>query len=86
MSVSMPVYIQSSLLKFQRETTTKPQDAPHWWNQPTYGAKTQHADTNKAYLVDAKSTLYVQQVCRTFLYYAISLEQTMLAALNAISA
>ena len=40
-SVSMPGYVKSALLKFQREATTKPQDAPHRWNQPTYGAKTQ---------------------------------------------
>ena len=35
--------------------------------------------------MDAKSTLYVQQVCGTFLYYAIAVDQTMLEALNAIS-
>ena len=37
-------------------------------------------------LEDAKSTLYVQQACGNFLYYAITVDQTMLAALNAISA
>ena len=36
--------------------------------------------------MDAESTLYVQQVCGTFLYYAILVDQAMLAALNAISA
>ena len=61
-SVSMPGYVKSSLLKLQRKATTKPQYAPHCWNQPTYGAKTQYANTDKADLVDAKSTLYVQQV------------------------
>ena len=81
----MPVYVKASLLKFRCKSTTKPQDAPYRWNQPTYGAKTQYADTDKADLVDAKSTLYVQQVCGTFLYYSIAVDQTMLAALNAIS-
>ena len=85
MSVSIPGYVKSSHLKFQREATTKPQDALHRWNQPTYGVKNQYADTKKSELVDAKSTLYVQQVCRTFLYYAIAVDQTMLAGLNAIS-
>ena len=51
----------------------------HIWRQ------TQYADTDKADLVDAKSTLYVQQVCGTFLYYAIAVDQTILSALNAIS-
>ena len=82
----MPGYVKAALLKFQREATTKPQDAPHRRNQPTYGSKTQYADNNKAYLVDVKSTLYVQQVCGTFLYYAATVDQTMFAALNAISA
>ena len=31
-SVSMPGYVKAALLKFQREATTKPQDAPHRWN------------------------------------------------------
>ena len=34
--------------------------------------------------MDAKSTLYVQQVFGTFLYYAITVDQTMLADLNTI--
>ena len=55
--VSMPGYVKADLLKFQREATTKPQDSLHWWNQPTYGAKNQYSDTNKADLVDANSTL-----------------------------
>ena len=82
----MPGYVKAALLKFQREATTKTQYALHRWNQPTYGYKIQYAITNKADLVDAKSTLYVQQVCVTFLYYAIAVDQTMLAALNTISA
>ena len=81
----MSGYVKAVLLKFQREAITKPQDAPHHWNQPTYGAKTQYDDTDKADLVNAKSTLYVQQFCGNFLYYAILVDQTMLAALNAIS-
>ena len=35
--------------------------------------------------MDAKYTLYIQQVCGKFLYYAISVDQTMSTALNAIS-
>ena len=61
MSVSMPGYVQAALLKFQNEATTNPENALHQWNQPTYGAKTQYADTNNADLLDAYSTVYVQQ-------------------------
>ena len=86
LSVSMSGYVKADLLKFQHEATTKLQDAPHRWNEPTYGAKTQYANNDKANLVDANSTLYVQQVCGTFLYYAIAVNQTILASINAISA
>ena len=85
-SFSMPGYVKAALLKFQRKATTKPQDAPHRWNQPTYGTKTQYAHTDKADLLNTKYTLYVQQVCGTFLYYTIAVDQTMLVALNDISA
>ena len=78
-------YVQADLLKFQSEATTKPQDFLHRWNQPTYGAKTQYADTNNADLVDAQSTLYVQRFCGTFLCYAIALEQTISVSLNNIA-
>ena len=74
----MPGYFQAALLKFQSETTTKPQDAPHRWNHPTYGAKIQYADTDNADLLDAQSTLYVQRVYGAFFYYAIAVDQTML--------
>ena len=50
-----------------------------------YGTKTQYADTDTEELVDAKSTMYVQKLCGTFPYYAISVEQTMLVALNTIA-
>ena len=81
----MPGYVKAALLKFQREAITKPQDSPHRWNQPIYGAKIQYANTDKAELVDANSTLYTPEFCGTFLYYAIAVDQTILAALNAIS-
>ena len=82
----MSGYVKASLLKFHREATTKPQDAPHRLNQPTYGTKTQYDETDKADLVNANSTLYIEQVCGYSLYYSIVVDQTMLADLNDISA
>ena len=67
-SVLMPVYVQTALLKFQSDATPKNQDALHRWNQPTYGANTQYANTGNVDLVDAQSMLYVQLVCGYFLY------------------
>ena len=81
----MPGYAHTSLLKFQSESTTNPQDGPHRWNQPTYGSNTQYDDTKNADVVDVHYTLYVQRVYETFLYYTIAVDQKMLVALNAIS-
>ena len=49
-----------------------------------YESKTQYSDTDMVELMNVHSTLYIQKVCGTFLYYAISLDQTMLVALNTI--
>ena len=38
--VSMTGYVESALLKFQREATKKNQYFPHRWNQTMYGANT----------------------------------------------
>ena len=42
-TLSMPRYIQKALHKFQHPLPTKPQHAPHSWNQPVYGATRQYA-------------------------------------------
>ena len=78
-------YVKSAVLKFQREATKTSQDAPHRWNQPIYSAKNQYADTDTGDLVHDQYTLYVQKVCRTFLYYCIAVDQTLLVALNTIT-
>ena len=41
----MPNYIKQVLHKFKHPLAPKPEDAPHKWNQPKYGAKQQLADT-----------------------------------------
>ena len=81
----MTEYIKASLLKFLCKATKKKQDFPQCWNHPISGVKTQCADTDTAELLDAQSTLYVQKVCGTFLYYTIAVYQTMLVAMNIIA-
>ena len=81
----MPGYVKTDLLKFQHKSTQKHQDAFEPWNQPMYGAKTQYAGTDTEELLDAHPTLYLQKFYGTFLYYAVAVDQTTLAALNNIS-
>jgi hypothetical protein len=40
--LSMPGYIKEALHKFQHPTPTLPENPPHTWNPPVYGAKTQY--------------------------------------------
>ena len=51
-----------------------------------YGQKIQYSDPldTAEYLLDKETTL-VQQVCGTFLYYAIAIDNTILPALSNIS-
>jgi hypothetical protein len=82
----MPGYIRAALHKFQHKWNQRRQDAPHSWNQPTYGAKVQYADNpDDSPPLVAKSVWLVQKVAGTFLYYAMAADCTMLAALGSIT-
>ena len=82
----MPTYIQESLHKFQHPSPSRPQDAPHAWNQYVYGAAVQYAyqpDTSP--LLPPKSINLVQQIIGTLIYYAIVVDPTMIVAISAIA-
>jgi hypothetical protein len=85
--LSMPGYVRDALHKFQHPAPTRRQDAPHSWNQPTYGAKVQYADDcDDSPLLAAKSVTLVQKIVGVFLYYAMAIDSTMLVALGSIAA
>jgi hypothetical protein len=42
--LSMPGYIKAALHKYQHAAPTRPEHAPHTWNPPVYGAKTQYVE------------------------------------------
>ena len=61
--ISMPTYINEALHKFQHPVPSCPQDAPHTWNQPVYGASVQYADQpDDSNLLPPKSIDLVQQI------------------------
>jgi hypothetical protein len=83
----MPGYVEAALHKFQHPAPTRPEDSPHAWNQPTYGAKIQYAkalDTSPCF--SAKETTHIQQIIGSFLYYGIAVDPTMLVAIGSIAA
>jgi hypothetical protein len=84
--ISMPMYIPALLHKFQHPMPRRRQDAPHAWVTPTYGAKIQYAandDTSPR--LSPKDITRIQQIVGTLLYYAVSVDPTLLVALGAIS-
>ena len=77
----MPGYVKKSLLRFQHIAQRK-QRAPHQWNQPVYGCKTQftpESDTSPP--VSASAKTLIQQVVGTFLYYGLKMTSPCLLPL-----
>ncbi len=66
--LSMPYYIKKALKQFQHIAGTL-QQSPYPSVPIQYGAKKQYATTEStAPLVDAKSKIFIQQVCGKFLF------------------
>jgi hypothetical protein len=82
---SMPTYIAKALHKFQHTPPTKPQDPPHDHTEPVYGQKVQLANKDNSPSLNASGTKRVQEVSGTLLYYARTVDPTMLCALNEIT-
>jgi hypothetical protein len=80
-------YVTAALHKFQHAMSTRPADAPHAWNQPTYSAKIQYApEANTTMPVTPPQVMHIQQVIGTLMYYSIAIDSMMLVALGTITA
>ena len=64
----------------------QPEDAPHGYAQPMYGAKQQFAVTDKSPALDEEGKKRIQEIVGTLLYYARAIDSTLLPALNTIAA
>jgi hypothetical protein len=83
---SMPGYIDRALQRFAHCDPTKPEYSPHAWQKPNYGAKVQYASHDEgAILVDSADTKRIQEVLGTLLYYARTVDPTMLVAIGSIA-
>ena len=84
--ISMPGYVKAALHKFSHPQPTHPEDAPHIWTKPTYGAKIQYAETqSEAEPLPQPSVTRIQQIIGTLLYYSIAVDPTMLVAIGTIA-
>jgi hypothetical protein len=67
----MPGYIKAALHKYQHPAPTRPEHAPHTWNPPIYGAKTQFVnEATPSPTLSDKDVNKLQQLMGTLLYYA----------------
>jgi hypothetical protein len=79
MDLSMPGYIKAALHKYQHPDPTRPEHAPHKWNPPVYGAKTQYVeDDNNSPALSAKNVTKLQQLTGTLLYYARAVDPALI--------
>ena len=88
MDISMPGYVKEALQKFHHPTPSQPKHSPYQLNPPNYGSTSpqlahQAPESPKLYRLEANT---VQQVVGTFLYYARSVDPTMLVAFKSIAA
>jgi hypothetical protein len=84
--LSMPGYIKAALHKYQHAAPTRPEHAPHTWNPPIYGAKTQyveHETTSPS--LSAKDVNKLQQLTGTLLYYARAVDPTLIMPINVLA-
>ena len=82
----MPGYVEKVLHKYQHPKPIKPEYSPHVHAEPIFGAKQQFAKVDTSPLVDAQTTKRIQGIIRSLLYYARTIDNTMLTAINEISA
>jgi hypothetical protein len=84
--ISMPGYIERALQRFQHEPPVRPQNAPHSWQKPEYGATTQFApELDHTPALDLSDTKKVQEILGTLLYYARAVDPTLLVAIGSLA-
>ena len=87
--VSMPIYIDKVLKRFQHKKTTKPQCSPH--ESAPYilmkkGQRQYAQSPDKSSPLNSIDTTTVQSIVGSLLYYAQAIDNTLLPALNSIAA
>jgi hypothetical protein len=82
----MPGYIKAALHKYQHAAPARPEHAPHTWNPPIYGAKTQYVeDETPSPALSDKDVNKLQQLTDTLLYYARAVNPTLLMPINVLT-
>ena len=84
--MSMPGYIERTLQRFKHIASPQAEHAPHPWQRPTYGAKTQFAAMpDDSPSLDAADKTRILEVLGTLLFYARAIDSTMLTAIGELA-
>jgi hypothetical protein len=83
--ISMPGYVSNVLSKFQHDAPKHPQHTPSRYVTPVYGAKTQYVTKDETPPLTAKQCLTIQKVTGSVLFYARTVDPTVLMPLNDIA-
>jgi hypothetical protein len=79
-------YIKAALHKYQHAAPTRPEHAPHMWNPPVYGAKTQYVkNETTSPALSVKDVNKLQQLTGTLLYYARAVDPTLIMPINMLA-
>jgi hypothetical protein len=82
----MPGYLDKGLMKFKHVAPSKKQNSPHPHVIPQYRAKTQYAEyQDESPLLNKEEMKHVQAVMGTLLYYACTVDSTILPALSSLA-
>jgi hypothetical protein len=82
----MPGYIKAALHNYQHPAPSCPKHAPHTWNPPIYGAKTQFVnEATPSPALSDKDFNKLQQLIGTLLYYARAVDPTLSMPINVVA-
>ena len=81
----MPGYVTTALQRFRHQLKNTRQSSPHHHVPPTYGARVQFSEPeDDTPLLPEERLKFIQQFVGVFLYYSITIENTVLVALSDI--
>jgi hypothetical protein len=84
--IAMPAYIAKQLLRYEHPNPTEPQHCPYNPNPIKYGQDNQATDPiDTSPKLNKANKKCIQQIVRSFLYYARAVNPTILMALSAIA-
>ena len=84
--LSMPEYVKHALHKFQHLIPSRPERSNYVHNAPIYGRSIQYSEPEySSDLLPPSDCNLIQQILDIFLYYGITLDNTLLVSLNGIS-